>query len=218
MTSTEPATERQPATRTRLIESAAALFSRNGYAATGVKAVLLDASAPYGSLYHWFPGGKQQLGVAALEYGGARYRELLESAYPEGKGVVEATAASFVTASELLEQSDFDYSCPIAAIALEVASTDEPMRLAAAEAFESWVAILEQRFAGAGMTTERAHDVAVEIFALMEGSLLLARTTRTTEPLLIAGRSAANSVAAGLAANALGATGSNGTKAGAPAE
>ena len=70
----------QPATRTRLVESAAALFRRNGYAATGVKAVLADAAAPYGSLYHWFPGGKQQLGVAAIEYGGERYRQLIESA------------------------------------------------------------------------------------------------------------------------------------------
>ena len=108
MVSTAPGTDGQSATRARLVEAAAALFSRNGYSATGVKAVLLEASAPYGSLYHWFPGGKQQLGVAALEYGGSRYRELLESVYPEGKGVVEATAASFVMASELLEQTDFD--------------------------------------------------------------------------------------------------------------
>lgn len=206
MVSSAPGVDGQSATRTRLVESAAALFSRNGYAATGVKAVLADAAAPYGSLYHWFPGGKQQLGVAALEYGGARYRELLESVYPEGKGVVEATAASFVMAAELLEQSDFDYSCPIATIALEVSSSDEMMRAAAAAAFESWVSLLAGRFAAAGMAGDRAREVAEEIFALLEGSLLLARTTRTTKPLLVAGRSAANAVAAGLAANAFGST------------
>lgn len=204
---TNVATEGQPATRTRLVESAAALFRRNGYAATGVKAVLADAAAPYGSLYHWFPGGKQELGVAAIQYGGERYRELIESVYPEEKGVVEATAASFVLAAKLLEESDFDYSCPIATIALEVASSDEPMRAAAAEAFESWLAVLEQRFTGAGMSTEVAREVAMQVFALMEGALLLARTTRSTKPMLSAGRAAASAVGAAVAVGAMDASG-----------
>ncbi|MBC3193756.1 TetR/AcrR family transcriptional regulator [Pseudonocardia sp. C8] len=204
MVSSAATAEGQRATRTRLVEAAAALFSRNGYAATGVKAVLADAAAPYGSLYHWFPGGKQELGVAALEHGGERYRQLIESVYPDAKDVAEATADSFVLAAELLEQSDFDYSCPIATIALEVASTDEPMRVAAASAFESWLAVLEQRFAEAGMTAGTARDTAVQIFALLEGSLLLARTTRSTKPVATAGRLAADTVAAALAAETAG--------------
>lgn len=198
MPSRSSTAEDQPGTRTRLVESAAALFSRRGYAATGVKAVLAEAAAPYGSLYHWFPGGKQELGVAALEHGGARYRELLESVYPQEKDVVDATAASFVTAAEILEASDFDYSCPIATIALEVASSDEPMRQAAAGAFESWLDVLVQRFCAAGMSGATARDIAVEVFSLMEGALLLARTTRTTKPLLVAGRAASAAVAEAL--------------------
>lgn len=200
MPTTVSTAEDQRGTRTRLVESAAALFSRRGYAATGVKAVLAEAAAPYGSLYHWFPGGKQELGVAALEHGGARYRELLNQAYPADKDVVSATAASFKLAAEILETSDYDYSCPIATIALEIANTDEPMRVAAAEAFESWLEILQQRFVAAGMTKKRARDVAVEVFALMEGALLLARTTRTTAPLLTAGKAARKTVAEALAA------------------
>ncbi|HJQ05471.1 MAG TPA: TetR/AcrR family transcriptional regulator [Nocardioides sp.] len=187
-----------------MVESAATLFSRRGYSATGVKAVLADASAPYGSLYHWFPGGKQELGVAAIEYGGQRYRELIESVYPEGKDVVDATAASFKVAAEILESSDYDYACPIATIALEVASSDEPMRVAAASAFESWLEFLQGRFASAGMSKSRARDVAVEIFALLEGSLLLARTTRTTKPILTAGRLATACVEEALTADGVG--------------
>lgn len=199
-TTEPPADTTQPGTRTRLVESAAALFSRRGYAATGVKAVLAEASAPYGSLYHWFPGGKQELGVAALEHGGERYREMLQQVYPANKDVVSATAASFTLAAEILEASDYDYACPIATIALEIASSDEPMRVAAASAFESWLDVLEQRFVAAGMTKKRARDVAVETFALMEGALLLARTTRTTAPLLTAGKAARKTVAAALPA------------------
>ncbi|MBY8861362.1 TetR/AcrR family transcriptional regulator [Nocardia sp. CA2R105] len=200
MSPTSSTLGKRPETRERLVESAAELFSRQGYGATGIKAVLAAAEAPYGSLYHFFPGGKQELGAAALAHGGERYRELLESVYPTGADVVEATAASFVQAAEMLEATDYEDACPIATIALEVANNDELMRTAAAAAFESWLEVLEERFTTAGMTSERAREVAVEIFCLIEGAVLLARTTRSSAPLHTAGRAATNAVAAGLAA------------------
>lgn len=186
-------------TKVRLLESATDLFSRQGFGATGIKAVLAAAEAPYGSLYHFFPGGKQELGAAALTYGGERYRELLESVYPVDADVVEATADSFVRAAKLLEETDYGYACPIATIALEVANNDELMRTAAADAFESWLEVLQERFTTAGMTAERAREVAEEVFCLIEGAVLLSRTTRSSVPMHTAGRAAARAVAAGLA-------------------
>lgn len=199
MSPTSSTTVKQSGTRLRLVESAAELFSREGFGATGIKAVLAAAAAPYGSLYHFFPGGKQELGVAALAHGGERFRELLELVYPPGADLVEATEASFVQAAGLLEETDYGYACPIATIALEVANTDEPMRAAAAAAFESWLELLEQRFTEAGMSTERAREVAVENFCLIEGAILLARTTRSSVPMHIAGRAAARAVSNALA-------------------
>jgi AcrR family transcriptional regulator len=50
-------------TRARLLEAAAQLFREQGYAATGLKQITAEAEAPWGSLYHFFPGGKEQLGI-----------------------------------------------------------------------------------------------------------------------------------------------------------
>jgi len=186
-------------TRTRIRAAASALFRRDGYSGTGLKRIAAESGAPFGSIYHFFPGGKQELGAAALTHGGERYRELLESVYPPGADVVEATEASFVQAAGLLEETDYRYACPIATIALEVANTDELMRTAAAAAFESWLELLEQRFTEAGMSTERALEVAVGTFCLIEGALLLARTTRSSVPMHIAGRAAARAVTDALA-------------------
>jgi len=197
--STKTKVDGQPATRDRLVEAALTLFRRQGYAATGVKAVLAAANAPYGSLYHWFPGGKQQLGVAAVAHGGENYRAMLEARYPVGTDVVESTSASFAAAAQILEATEFADSCPIATIALEVANSDEPMRIAAANAFESWLKVAEERFTEAGMTAGHARDAAVVVFSLIEGAALLARTTRSTAPLFAAGRTAATAVAAALA-------------------
>lgn len=73
-----------------------------------------------------------------------------------------------------------------------------PARTAAAEAFESWLAVLRERFTAAGMTAERARDVAEEVLCLIEGAVLLSRTTRSSAPMRTAGRAAARAVAAGL--------------------
>ncbi|TVY05967.1 TetR/AcrR family transcriptional regulator [Mycolicibacterium porcinum] len=187
-------------TKARLLKSATELFSKQGFGGTGIKAVLSAAQAPYGSLYHFFPGGKQELGAAALAYGGGRYREWLESVYPPEADVVEATEAFFRQTADLLEETDYGCACPIATIALEVANNDELMRTAAGDAFESWLAVLEQRFADAGMATDRARGVAVEILCLIEGAVLLSRTTRSSAPMHTAGRAAVHAVATGLAA------------------
>jgi AcrR family transcriptional regulator len=181
-------------TKKRIMVAAAELFRRQGYAATGIKAILQASDAPYGSLYHFFPGGKQEVGVAVIEAQGATYRELVESLYPPGADVVEATVKSFAGAADLVEQTDFVDACPIATLALEVASTDELMRRAASAAFESWLTVLTTRLLDAGLPDDRARALALELFCLIEGAFLLARTTRSSDPLRTAGSAAADSI------------------------
>ncbi len=46
-------------TRQRLVTAGADLFRHQGYAGTGVKQIVTAAQAPFGSMYHHFPGGKE---------------------------------------------------------------------------------------------------------------------------------------------------------------
>ncbi|MET0577507.1 MAG: TetR/AcrR family transcriptional regulator, partial [Ilumatobacteraceae bacterium] len=128
--------------RERLVTASLELMRRHGYAGTGVKAILTASAVPYGSLYHHFPGGKEELGAETLRQGGLVYLGLVEAFFPPGVDVVEATAAFFEGAAEFVASTDFVDACPIATIAGEIAGTSEPMRAAAAEAFESWLAAL----------------------------------------------------------------------------
>ena len=52
------------------MDSSAELFRRQGYTATGIKQILAAANAPFGSLYHFFPGGKEQLGAETIRASG----------------------------------------------------------------------------------------------------------------------------------------------------
>ena len=49
-----------------MLEAATQLFRVQGLHATGLAEVLEKSGAPRGSLYHYFPGGKEQLAVEAL--------------------------------------------------------------------------------------------------------------------------------------------------------
>src|SRR5689334_25040429 len=65
--------------RAALIDTAAQLFRRQGYAATGVNQILESADVKAGSLYHHFPDGKQELAAAVVEGVGGDIERRLRS-------------------------------------------------------------------------------------------------------------------------------------------
>jgi AcrR family transcriptional regulator len=186
-------------TRERILTASGELMRRHGYAATGIKAILAASGVPYGSLYYHFPGGKEQVGVEALEQAGRAYLALVESYFPPGGDVAAATGQFFADAAEFVASTDYADACPVATIAGEIAATSEPMRVASAEAFASWMEVFERRLGEAGIPADRAHEVAVELFCALEGAFLVARTTRDIRPVRITGRAAEATVRAALA-------------------
>jgi len=187
------------ATKERILDTAIELFRRHGYTGTGMKQVVQAAAAPFGSLYHHFPGGKEQLGEEVIRKAGAMYGELFASVAGQFDDVVEGIDMFFKGAADALVASDYEDACPIATVALEVASTNEPLRLATADVFQSWLdgwtAYLRVR---GGIDEERARTLAVEGLAGMEGAFVLSRALKSPEPMLLAGANAADRVRAAL--------------------
>ena len=60
-------------TRERIVTSSAELFRRQGYTGTGMKQIVAEAQAPFGSIYHFFPGGKEELGAEVIRWSGEMY-------------------------------------------------------------------------------------------------------------------------------------------------
>ena len=61
-------------TKQRLLHAGQQLFHTQGYAGTGLKQLSQAAEAPWGSLYHFFPDGKDRLGAEIVAYAGELYR------------------------------------------------------------------------------------------------------------------------------------------------
>ncbi|MCU1429494.1 MAG: transcriptional regulator, TetR family [Actinomycetia bacterium] len=185
-------------TKDRIVTATAELFRRQGYNATGVKQIVATASAPFGSLYHFFPGGKEQLGAEVIRWSGGVYGQLIGAVFDPAPDVVTAVTDFFAGAAETLRDTDYADACPIATIALEVSSASEPLRQACADVFASWIDAASERFIGAGIAPAKAHELSVLLLASLEGAFVLARASRSTEPLAIAGGAAADAVRAAL--------------------
>jgi AcrR family transcriptional regulator len=188
-------------TRERIVGVSAELLAKQGYNATGVKQIVAAAEAPFGSLYHFFPGGKEQLGAEAIRVSGATYEQLIEAVFGPAPDPVTGVRMFFAGAAAHLEETNYADACPIATVALEISSTSEPMRIACSDVFQSWIGAGAERLERAGLSAERARELVIAMLAALEGAFVLARATRSTQPLLVAGEMAASAVADALPAD-----------------
>ncbi|MDL4818810.1 TetR/AcrR family transcriptional regulator [Actinomadura opuntiae] len=186
-------------TRTRLLEASARLFREQGYAGTGLKQITSAGEAPWGSLYHFFPGGKEQLGAEAVAHSGDRYLKLFDIVFDGAGGdLVRSVRDFFQLSVEALERSGWADGCPIATVALETASTSEPLRHACAEVFAAWQEAVARRLRAAGLPDGQAADLATYVLSAFEGAIVLSRTAHDTRALRVTGGIVAETVRASL--------------------
>ena len=174
-------------TRDRILDASAELFARQGYHGTGVKALAGHADAQLASLYHFFPGGKQELAAVSIVRAGAFYQDLVTEVIDAEPDIVTGLEAMFAGAAATLEATDYADACPIETIALEVASTDEVLRQATADVFASWIDAASERLVAGGLTPAAARSLAIAAICALEGAFVLSRAARTTEALEAAG-------------------------------
>jgi TetR/AcrR family transcriptional regulator, lmrAB and yxaGH operons repressor len=170
--------------RDAFIDTAGLLLRRQGYAASGLNEIVARSEAPKGSLYFHFPGGKQELAVAAMQRTGEQLRAALAAILASSDDLGEALARLLDVLAEGLERSDYRDGCPIATVTLELASDSQALRAAATETFDSWLDALQQRLLIAGVATPVAERRALLVLSAIEGALILARAKRDLAPLL----------------------------------
>lgn len=187
-----------PGTRDRILQATAELYRRQGMSATGLKQISSAAKAPFGSIYHHFPGGKESISVEVIRCEGVRYGEFVGAQLAD-TDPAHGIPQLFENAGKLMESQGYSEACSIETIALEVASTNERLRLEAAEVFDGWLTRLSQWFGQLDITEEQSRRLAVATLTALEGAFVLCRTLRSIEPIVIAGQGVQAAVTAALA-------------------
>ena len=162
----------------RMIVQAALSLASKGLQRTSFSEVLEAAGAPRGSLYHHFPGGKDELILAALDVAGAFAMQQLEATAATSPAQV---AEAFLDLWRgVLARSDFSAGCAVAAVTVAAETPDLVAR--AAKVFRDWRARVAAQFQRVGVAPQRAAEIATLFIAACEGAVLLARAERSMEP------------------------------------
>lgn len=166
-----------------LIETASRLFKVRGYCGVGLSDIIEESGVPKGSLYYYFPEGKEQLAIAAIENTKILVKEDIKSIFAGNSNLIEALQAYVYELSRAFGAGGEPIGSPIGTIAGEKHSTSEPIRLACEATFKDWQSIYIEKFLEAGYPKEQATSLAMVFHALTEGGILLALTMKSGKPL-----------------------------------
>lgn len=166
--------------RRRIEAAAAGLLARHGYHGFGLKALSEAAGLPYGSIYHHFPGGKEEIAVAAVTGTGTLIGRMIAEAPPDAVGTTERL---FAFMARKLERSDWADGCPVGTPGLDGASDVEAVRAACVAAFDSFEHAYARLLTELGVPPADAESLATTVVAAYEGATLLARVRRSDAPL-----------------------------------
>ncbi len=174
-------------TREQIIQTTCTLLETQGYYATGLNQIVEESGAPKGSLYYYFPDGKEGLTAEAIERTGRAVAGRIHASLAEIDAPGEAVAAFFRTIGGYVRASDFKAGGPITTVALETAGRSERLSQACAEAYRLWQGEFRAKLVAGGMDEARAARLASLIIAALEGAIVLSRTFHSVEPFENAG-------------------------------
>jgi AcrR family transcriptional regulator len=164
--------------RGKALATAETLFRRQGFAATGLAQIIAESSAPKGSFYFHFPGGKDQLAAEIITSFSARGLAGIAAAARatpgDAAGFVELLCAGI--AAEM-RGSDYTLGCALQNIAGERAPDDPHLTPLLQGGFETWVSAVANHLSACGIA--QPQTLAQALIAALEGARSLARTSRS---------------------------------------
>lgn len=176
-------------TRDRIVRAATRLFQLKGYHATGLNEILRESNAPKGSLYYYFPNGKEELALESIEL----TKVFVEETIRKRLSMIEDPAESIKNAIQ--EMADFidmaenekislrsTKKVSVNLVALETSSSNENLRKACESAFDAWQNVYAEKLIQGGFTKQEAEKLSMVIQSMIEGAIVMSLTKKSDVP------------------------------------
>jgi AcrR family transcriptional regulator len=164
-----------------MVDSALALLRERSSAGVTIDSILTHSGSPRGSVYHHFPGGRDQIILDAVARAGRHVSGLIDD--PEERTPVAVVRRLLDFWEQVLRETDFLAGCPVVALTVDVPTSRPEAIDLVASTFTHWhmrlVAVLRESAVG----EERSHRLATLLIAAAEGAVLLCRALRSATPL-----------------------------------
>jgi TetR/AcrR family transcriptional regulator, lmrAB and yxaGH operons repressor len=171
-----------------LIETASRLFRMRGYDGVGLSDILKESGIPKGSMYHHFPGGKEELAVAAIHFTKQMAVHDLRSELDRFDDPVKGFQEYFLKIANNISQDPDLVGSPIGTLVGEKYATSEPIRIACQETLQELEIVYQEKLTEAGFKTERAMELSTLLNAIIEGAIILCLAENSGDPLRLISR------------------------------
>lgn len=169
--------------RDRIIYSAAELFELQGYHATGLNQIVKESQSPKGSLYHYFPDGKEGIAIAAIKRMTAHIDERIQSVISQYDDPADGVQALIHQIAVRFEDSGCSKGSPIAVVALETSHTNENLRKACEASYRARRERFEEKLQASGYSEMQSQALANLIVSAIDGAIISSRTARDPQAL-----------------------------------
>jgi TetR/AcrR family transcriptional repressor of lmrAB and yxaGH operons len=168
-----------------MIEATIELMRGSGLSGAGINEIVRESAAPKGSVYHFFPAGKQQIVSEALTDYSGRVRLFIDVALSSRQEPAQKVKALFDAFAQRVEAGQYRRSCAFGAVCLDLDADLDDLRLVIADAFEDWRALIASHFdlGDAG----RTRSFAGLVLTAIEGAYIRARAEQSSRPFREAG-------------------------------
>lgn len=175
--------------REAILDTASRLFFTQGYHATGLNQIIKDSDTPKGSLYHYFPNGKEQLALTCINRTSDAVTQKLRCELDNNRTTADALVAFVLGMAMDGVNSSFKGIVPFSSwVAVETSCISEDLRNTCQSVFMEWQGDITASLVKEGAEPESAEVKASAVISLFEGALHQAMTFRNEQPLLAAAR------------------------------
>lgn len=161
--------------RQRLIDCAAELFWKNGYAATGISEILNASGLPKGSFYFYFKS-KEELAVAVVSYYQAALLDKMR-VFAANRTWEEFVKDVFAYLENLSAGSALR-GCPFAVMGMELAFQRPEIAKSYLNGLTQFQALFRGVLLQSGLSQPHADVLSGRLIAVYQGNLLLGRISQ----------------------------------------
>jgi AcrR family transcriptional regulator len=162
----------------QLLDVLTRVFREHGYEGASLSRIAEATGMQRASLYHRFPGGKDEIALRVMRHVHARFAsEILAPLAARG-----SAAARVRRVAQRLDEFYEGGRCACLLDALSIGQRSAPLQAAVAEAIEAVTAALAGVAREAGQTPASARRRAQDALLRIEGALVVARSSGDTAP------------------------------------
>jgi len=180
-------TKQLKSAREQIIQTASDLMENQGYHATGMNEIVAKSGAPKGSIYYYFPEGKDAIAGEAVGIAGKALAGRIRENLAQEADLAGSIQSFLEGIAHYVEISGFTSGGPLAIVASETATTNENLNLVCRGAYAEMIVAFEEKFLASGCSPERASSLAWMATSTIEGAIILSRTFHSGDPLRRAG-------------------------------